>query len=324
MLTDKKLSVIVICYNDGGSVREMYCRVTAAMDTITPHYEIIYVNENSPDGAEGVLRGLAAQDRRLVVINHTRNFGGQQAYTTGLWYATGDAALMLDGDLQDPPELFPRMVQLWLEGNFIVYGIRERRRGNIIRRASYKIFYRVLRALAEIDIPLDASDFGLIDRRVIDAINAMPESNRFIRGLRAWTGFKSIGIPYTRDVRFSGATNYTFMDNIRYAKRLIFAFSFKPLEWISYLASAVTVFAGIGLIVYLILALTTDVPPGWPTLIIATLFLGAIQLFCLSIIGEYLGRVYQEVKRRPHAIVHSIINGPADPPTGGPHNHHHL
>ena len=324
MLTDKKISVIIICYNDGGSVREMYRRVTAAMDAVTPHYEIIYVNENSPDNAEEILRELAAVDRRLMVINHTRNFGGQQAFTTGLQYATGDAALMLDGDLQDPPEMFTSFVEQWLAGYAVVYGVREHRRGNPIRAVCYKLFYRLLDALSDIRMPLDASEFGLIDRRVINAINAMPESNRFIRGLRAWTGFKSIGIPYTRDTRFSGETNYTFLNYITYAKRLIFAFSFKPLEWISYLASAVTALAGIGLIVYLVLALTTDVPRGWATLIIATLFLGAIQLFCLSIIGEYLGRLYQEVKRRPHAIIRDIINGPVSPPADGTHHHHHL
>ncbi len=315
MLTNKKISVIVICYNDGGSVREMYRRVTKVMADVTPNYEIVYVNENSPDGAEVILREIAAQDPRLMVINHTRNFGSQEAYTTGLWYATGDAVIMLDGDIQDPPELFPDLVRRWLEGYSVVYGIRERRRGSLIRRASYKLFYRVLRALAEINMPLDASDFGLIDRRVINTINAMPESNRFIRGLRAWTGFKSIGIPYTRDVRFSGTTNYTFMNYISHALRLIFAFSFKPLEWISYLASAVTVLAGIGLIIYLILAVTTELPRGWPTLVVAILFLGAIQLFCISIIGEYIGRIYQEVKRRPHAIVRDVINGPNEPPT---------
>lgn len=320
MLTEQKLSVIVICYNDGGSVREMYRRVTAAMDTITPNYEIIYVNENSPDNAEEILRELAAQDRRLVIINHTRNFGSQQAYSSGLSVCTGDAAILLDGDIQDPPELFPEFIKKWLDGYLIVYGIRERRRGSMARRISYKAFYRLLRVLAEIDMPLDASDFGLLDRRVIDTLNAMPESNRFIRGLRAWTGFRSMGIPYTRDERFSGATNYTFLDYISHAKRFIFAFSFKPLEWISYLAGVVTVLAGIGLIVYFTLAVTTEVPRGWPTLIVAILFLGAIQLFCISIIGEYIGRIYQEVKRRPNAIIRDVINGPVD----HPHNHHHL
>lgn len=309
MMTDKKISIIVICFNDGGSVREMYRRVTAVMETVTPNYEIVYVNENSPDGAEDILREIATQDKRLIVINHTRNFGGQEAYTSGLSYCTGDVAIMLDGDIQDPPELFPELVKKWLEGYLIVYGVREHRRGNPLRAVFYKLFYRLLGALSDISIPLDASDFGLIDRRVIQCIQEMPESNRFLRGLRAWTGFKSIGIPYTRDARFSGITNYSFIGYVRYAKRLIFAFSFKPIEWISYLAALIMVLSGIGMIVYLILAFTTDVPRGWPTLILVVLFIGAIQLLCFSIIGEYIARIYQEVKRRPHFVVRDVING---------------
>lgn len=308
MLTQKKISVVVICYNDGGSVKEMYRRVTDVMQQITPNYEIVYVNENSPDNAEAVLRELAAQDERLMVINHTRNFGGQQAYTSGLHHCTGEAALMIDGDIQDPPEMFPELVKKWLEGYPIVYGVRKAREGNIIRRVCYKMFYRFFASLSDIAIPLDASDFGIIDRRVIDVIDDLPESNRFIRGLRAWSGFKSVGIPYTRGERFSGETNYSFWGYIRYAKRLIFAFSFKPIEWISYLAAVVTVLSGIGIVAYLILSLVSDVPRGWPTIMVVVLFLGSVQLFCLSIIGEYIGRIYQEVKKRPHYVVRDIIN----------------
>lgn len=311
MLTDKKISIIVICYNDGGSVREMYRRVTEAMVDVTPHYEIVYVNENSPDGAEEILRGLAAQDQRLIVINHTRNFGSQQAYTSGLSICTGDAAILLDGDIQDPPELFPELIKKWLEGYLIVYGIRARRKGSIIRRAGYKIFYRIFRAVSDIPMPLDAGEFGLIDRRVINLVNQMPEADRFIRGLRAWTGFNSTGISYTRAERYSGQTNLTFMDNVRWAKKMIFAFSSQPLEWISYLAGAVTVLSSIGIIIYIALAFIYHASPkGFMTLLVSILFLGAIQLLCLSIIGEYIGRMYQEMKRRPHFVIRDIINDP--------------
>ncbi len=309
MLTDKKLSVIVICYNDGGSVREMHRRVTDVMTNITPNYEIVYVNENSPDGAEEILREIAAQDNRLTVINHTRNFGVQSAYTSGLTYCTGDAAILLDGDIQDPPELFPEFVKKWLEGYHIVYGIRARRRGSVIRRIGYKTFYRLFKKVADVPMPLDASEFGLMDRRAIDLISTLPEANRFIRGLRAWTGLKSTGIPYTRAERFSGQTNLTFMDNVRWAKKMIFAFSSQPLEWISYLAAAVTLLSAIGIIFYIALAYTyRQAPPGFLTLLVSVLFLGAIQLLCLSIIGEYIGRIYQEVKQRPHFVVRDIIN----------------
>ena len=309
MLTDKKISIIVICYNDAGSVREMYRRVTAVMADITPNYEIVYVNENSPDGAELILREVAAKDPRLVVINHTRNFGVQGAYTSGLAYCTGDAAILLDGDIQDPPELFSEFVKKWLEGYHIVYGIRTRRKGSIIRRIGYKTFYRIFKAVADVPMPLDASEFGLMDRRVIDLVNSLPEANRFIRGLRAWTGFKNTGIPYTRAERFSGETNLTFMDNVRWAKKMIFAFSSRPLEWITYLAGAVTLMSGIGIIIYIVVAYTyRRAPEGFLTLLVSVLFLGAVQLLCLSIIGEYIGRIYQEVKQRPHFVVRDIIN----------------
>ncbi|OGL88713.1 hypothetical protein A3H75_00540 [Candidatus Uhrbacteria bacterium RIFCSPLOWO2_02_FULL_51_9] len=309
MLTDRKISIIVICYNDGGSVREMYRRVTSIMLEITSNYEIVYVNENSPDGAEEILQELASRDKRLMLINHTRNFGTQQAYTTGLNLCTGDAAILLDGDIQDPPELFPELVKKWLEGCPIVYGIRTRRKGSLIRRAGYKLFYRIFKTVAEVPMPLDASEFGLIDRKVINLINAMPETNRFIRGLRAWTGFKSAGIPYTRAERFSGQTNLTFLDNVRWAKRMIFAFSSSPLEWISYLAGLVTILSGVAIVAYVGIALFYQkAPTGFLTLLVSILFLGAIQLLCFSIIGEYIGRIYQETKRRPNAIIRDIVN----------------
>jgi len=311
MLTNKKISILIPCYNDGGSVLEMHRRVSEVMIGVTHNWELIYVNENSPDGAEIILKNLAKQEPRLTVINHTRNFGLQQAYTSGLLICTGDAAILLDGDIQDPPELFPEFVKKWLEGYDVVYGIRSRRKGNIILRVGYKLFYRIFKATSDVPIPLDASEFGLIDRRVIDIINQLPEANRFIRGLRAWSGFKSTGIEYTRAERFSGVTNLTFMDNIRWAKKMIFAFSSRPLEWISYLAAAITLLAGIGIIAYIVVAFVyKTAPKGFLTLLVSVLFLGAIQLLCLSIIGEYVARIYQETKQRPHFVVRDIVNDP--------------
>lgn len=189
MLTDKKLSVIVICYNDAGSVREMYRRVTEVMKHITLTYEIIYVNDASPDNAMEILRDVASRDQRFVVFSHSRNFGGQAAYTTGLKYCTGDAAIMLDGDIQDPPELFPELVKKWMEGYNVVYGERIRRRGNKVWSFFYKLFYRLFRKMANIDVPLDAGDFGLIDRKVINILNEMPERERYIRGIAGVGGF---------------------------------------------------------------------------------------------------------------------------------------
>ena len=175
MLTHKKISIVVVCFNDAGSVHEMYRRVTEVMKDVSSNFEIIYVNDKSPDNAYDVLKEVARKDKRLIVINHSRNFGGQTAYTTGMRYATGDAAILLDGDIQDPPELFPEFVKKWLDGYDIVYGVRARRKGSIFRRICYKIFYRIFRHLSYIDIPLDASDFSLINRRALDVINGFPK-----------------------------------------------------------------------------------------------------------------------------------------------------
>lgn len=311
MLTDKKISVIVICYNDAGSIREMYRRVSEVMKHITSDHEVIYVNDASPDNAMDILRDIASRDERFVVFSHSRNFGGQIAYSTGLRYCTGDAAILLDGDIQDPPELSPELVKKWLNGNDIVYGERIRRRGSRVWGLFYKLFYRLFKRLAYINIPLDAGDFGLIDRKVIDVLNAMPERERYIRGLRAWVGFKSTGVPYTRLEPYDERrrSNNSFVWSVLYAKDLILSFSKKPLEWISYLAFFVVILAGVGIVVYLVLYfILPDAPRGIPTIIMLVLFLGSIQLFALSVIGEYLGKVFEEVKGRPKGLVQEAIN----------------
>lgn len=309
MLTDKKISIIVICYNDAGSIREMYRRVSEVMKHITPNYEIIYVNDASPDNAIEILRDVASRDKRFIVFSHSRNFGGQAAYSTGLKYCSGDAAILLDGDIQDPPELFPEFVKKWIAGYDVVYGERVKRRGDKIWNIFHKIFYRIFRRLSYINIPLDASDFGLMDRKVIDIINAMPENDRYIRGLRAWVGFNSIGVPYTRAERFSGASNNRFLWSIQWGKRLILSFSYKPLEWISYLAFFVVILAGIGIVIYLTLYFVEpQAPRGIPTIIILVLFLGAVQLLALSVIAEYQARMFEEIKRRPKSLVQETIN----------------
>lgn len=308
MLTDKKISVIVVCYNDGGSVKEMHRRITDVMRGITPNYEIIYVNDASPDNALDVLREVAAKDKHLIVLNHARNFGSQIAYTTGMRYATGDAAILLDGDIQDPPELFPEFVKRWLAGYTIVYGERARRRASLLMRFFYKAFYRIFRSLSNIAIPLDAGDFSLIDRKALNVMNDFSEVDRYIRGIRAYVGFKSVGVPYTRDERYSGVSGNSLLGNFKWAKRMIVAFSYKPLELISYVAAFVTVFAAAAILAYIILYFFFSAPQGFLTLFIFTLFLGAVQLLALSVIAEYLAKIYEEVKHRPIGIVSEIIN----------------
>lgn len=310
MLTDKKISIIVICYRDAGCIREMHRRVTEVMKKVTPNYELVYVNDASPDNAMEILRELAANDKRLVAFCHSRNFGGQAAYTTGLEYCVGDAAILLDGDIQDPPEMFPEFAQKWLEGYDVVYGDRIARKGSRTWNFFYKLFYRIFQRMAYIKVPLDAGDFGLVDRKVIDAINKMPERERHIRGLRAWVGYRSLGIPYTRSEPWDGRkSNNSFFWSVMYAKKVILSFSYKPLEWISYVAAAVTLLAAVAIIIFIFVAyFISPAPRGFLTLLTIILFLGSIQLLSLSVIAEYLAKIFEEVKRRPKSIVGEAIN----------------
>lgn len=308
MLTNKKISIVVVCYNDAGSIEEMHRRVTNVMKEITPNYELIFVNDRSPDNTRVILQKLAREDKRVIGINHARNFGSQVAYTTGMRYCSGEAVILLDGDIQDPPELFPEFVKKWLEGYAIVYGERIKRKGNIFRRAGYKIFYRIFRKLSYIDIPLDAGDFSLIDRRALDVINSFSEVDRYIRGLRAAVGFKTIGVPYTRQERFSGETTNSFLTNFRWAKRMILAFSYRPLELISWIAGMVTLLSLAMILFYFVLYLFFSAPSGFLTLLIFILFLGSIQLLSLSVIAEYLAKIFEETKHRPIGIIEDIFN----------------
>ncbi len=306
MLTDRSISLIIACYNDAGSVEEMLKRLHAVMKDVTPNYEIVYVNDASPDGAEAVLAEHFKKDKRLSVITHARNFGSQNVFTSGIANSTSDAVVLMDGDLQDPPEMIPKFVTKWLEGYDVVYGVRQRRRSGIFLQIAYKIFYRLYRKLSYVDIPLDAGDFSLMDRRVADILVQMPERDRFLRGLRAWVGFKQTGIPYTRQARFSGESTNSVRDNIRWAKKGIFSLSFKPLEWISYVAASMVLVSALAILIYLYFYFRYGAPSGFVTLLVVTLFLGGVQLLCFFVIAEYLGRVFEEVKQRPRFIVRDI------------------
>lgn len=309
MLTNKRISVVTPCYNDAGCVREMHRRVTDAMKGITSNYEIIYVNDCSPDNAMEVLRGLAAEDKKVIVISHSRNFGNQAAYTTGMRYATGDAVITLDGDIQDPPELFPEFVKKWLEGYKVVYGMRVKRKNSFVRKTFYKIFYKTLQRMSYVDIPLDAGDFALIDREVLDIINNdFREVNRYIRGMRAYVGFRSIGIPYTHTERFAGVSNFSVWGYFQWAKKMILSFSYKPLEWISYVAGFTALFTAFAVVVYIPLSVLIPGFRGY-SLALLVMFLGSVQLLSLSAIAEYLAIIFEEIKHRPMGIVEEIING---------------
>lgn len=308
MLTEKTISVVVACYRDAGSVTEMYRRLTETLGNITPRYEIIFVNDNSPDNAEDLLCEIASRDTRVTVISHSRNFGSQMAFTSGMRQSIGDAVILMDGDLQDPPEVLPALVAEFNNGYDVVYGVRATRDENPSMQAVRRLFYRIYRGLY-VDVPLDAGDFSILSRRVVDCILLMPERDRFLRGLRSWVGFRQTGVPYKRAERFAGESTNSWLDNIRWAKRAIFSLSYQPLELISLLAFFITMLTGLAIVVYVILYFAVpNAPRGFLTLLIAVLFLGAVQLFSLSIIAEYLGRIFEEVKQRPHFIVRNIIN----------------
>lgn len=288
----------------------MYRRLVKVLKGITTDWEIIFIDNGSTDKSYAIFSELAQKDKRVSIIVFSRNFyKSQGAYTAGIDFATGDCAVLLDGDIQDPPEMIGEMVKLWIKGNDVVWGKRIKREGSKIRNLAYKLFYRVFSWSSYVDMPKDAGDFSLIDRKVIKAISQMPERDRYIRGLRAWVGFKSVGLPYKRDERKRGKTSNNFLDNIRWALLAIFSFSYAPLELISWLTIFTFFISIIALIVYMALYfIVPNAPRGFQTILISVLFLGSIQLLSISIIAQYIGKIFEETKGRPKYIVREILN----------------
>ena len=307
-----RISAVIACYRDAQAVPIMYARLKETFHRIGVDYEIVFVNDASPDDAAVVLAELAKQEPKVVVINHTRAFGSQSAFTSGMRIATGDAVVLLDGDLQDPPELIADFYLKWREGYQVVYGQRVKRVASPTMRFAYKGFYRLFRRLAYINVPLDAGDFSLLDRRVVDELNRLPESQRFLRGLRAWVGFKAIGVPYVRPERMFGRTTNSLVKNLTWARRGIVSFSYAPLELILMIAVTSVVVAVIAGVVQISLKIAdpSSVPSGFTTLILLILLMGGLILLALSIIGFYIADIYAEVKHRPPFVVDTILNRP--------------
>ncbi|HEY4482983.1 MAG TPA: glycosyltransferase family 2 protein [Candidatus Paceibacterota bacterium] len=313
MLTNKRISVVVVCYGDEGNIEALYHRLSATLSALTPSYEIIYVNDSSPDKSEVVLRTLAAKDKNLTVINHARNFGAQAGFTSGMIQATGDIVVLMDGDLQDPPELIEDFVSKWQEGYQVVYGVRAKREKSMgkITQWIYHMFYVIFQKMAYMRIPTDAGEFSLMDRVVVDHINSMPERDRLIRGLRAWVGYKSTGIPYVRPERFDGRKSVStkgFIAGIRWARKAIFSFSYKPMEYITHLSLVMMFLALLGIVAYILLFLIKGAPAGFATLVVVILFFSAVQLLGIATLGEYVSRIFEEVKGRPRFIIRDIVN----------------
>jgi glycosyltransferase involved in cell wall biosynthesis len=308
-----KISAVIACYRDAPAVPIMHERLVATFEKLGCDYEIIFVNDGSPDDAREVLAELATRDPKVVVVNHARAFGSQSAFTSGMQISTGDGVVLLDGDLQDPPELIEEFVARWREGYDVVYGERVHREESRLMNGTRRLFYRVFQRAAYVDVPLDAGDFSLLDRRVVDAMNRLPENHRFVRGLRAWVGFKQIGVPYIRPERMFGVTTNSLRKNLGWARRGIVSFSYAPLDFITALGLTIVALSAVALVVEVVLKIIDPglAPKGFATLIVVVLFIGGIQLLCLSIIGAYMAHMYEEVKGRPAFVVDSVLNAPA-------------
>jgi polyisoprenyl-phosphate glycosyltransferase len=308
------VSVVIPCFNEEGNLREAHRRVTQAVSRAGIDYEIVYVDDGSHDATPGMLRGLQAHDARVRVVYLSRNFGHQFAVTAGLAHASGDAVIIMDADLQDPPEVALEMIERWQEGYDVVYGVRTDREGETrFKLVTAAVFYRLIRWLSDTEIPLDTGDFRLLDRKVVDAITSMPERDRFVRGMVSWAGFRQIGVPYRRAARFAGETKYPIPKMVRFALDGILSFSVKPLRLSTLMGFISAGLALTGILYALAIRLFTQRwVTGWTALIIAILFLGGAQLISLGIIGEYIGRLYGEAKRRPLYLVRETLG--LDPP----------
>ena len=303
------VSIVIPCYNEEENLRETHRRVTQAVSRGGVEYEIVYVDDGSRDATASMLRELHSHDSRVHVVYLSRNFGHQFAVTAGLAHARGDAVIIMDADLQDPPEVAVEMIQRWQEGYDVVYGVRIDRQGETrFKLITATLFYRLIRWLSDTEIPLDTGDFRLLDRKVVDAIIAMPERDRFVRGMVSWAGFRQIGVPYRRAARFAGETKYPFPKMVRFALDGILSFSVKPLRLSTLLGFVSAGLAMAGIVYALAMRLFTQRwVTGWTALIIAILFLGGAQLLSLGIIGEYIGRLYGEAKRRPLYLVRETL-----------------
>ena len=303
------ISVAVPCYNESSGLAELHRRLTQVCGPFGD-YEIVLVNDGSRDTTWAEMQRLAATDPHLVCINLSRNYGHQIALSAGLALCRGDRILILDADLQDPPELLPRMMDLMDQGADVVYGRRATRDGEtVFKKTSAYLFYRLLQSLSDQPIPADTGDFRLMSRRVLEALNAMPENHRFVRGMVTWIGFKQVELPYDRAPRHSGVTNYTLRRMARFALDAITSFSIRPLRIGLYCGLIFAAISFLLLVVAVWSYIVNLTVPGWTSVIVIVLFLSAVQFVAMGVIGEYLGRMYIESKRRPLYIIDEVVGG---------------
>lgn len=319
-----KVSVVIPCFNEEAVLPELFRRVTAAAETWGMPWEVICVDDGSRDRTWPLLVAQQARDARWRALSLARNFGHQTAVSAGLYHAEGDAVIVMDADLQDPPEELHRFLARWREGFEVVYGVRTRRKEGPLKRACYWLFYRLMSRMVPFELPHDSGDFCLMDRRVVDVLRAMPERNRFVRGLRAWSGFRQTGLLYERQARAAGEPKYDFHKLFKLARDGIYSFSTVPLTWMARLGFGIAALSFVGILWILATKIFSDFfarhgfPPvqGFTTIVVSVLFLGGVQIMCLGIIGEYIGRIYEEVKRRPPWVIQAAAG--IEPKTPNP------
>lgn len=303
------LSVVAPVFNEEDTVAEFHARVSSAL--AASEYELVLVDDGSTDRTPELLAALARDDPRVRVIQLSRNFGHQAALTAGLDHARGEVIVMLDSDLQDPPELIPELLARWREGSDVVYAVRTRRAGEArMKLVTARWFYRLFSRLAQIDLSQNAGDFRLLDRRALEALGSMRERNRFLRGMTVWVGFTQTAVPYERDARFAGDTKYTPRRMLRFSLDALSSFSHVPLQLATLLGFVFSAIAFLGIPIAIGFKLAGQFVSGITTVLLVVLLLGGIQLITVGIIGEYLGRVYDEVKRRPLYLVKARLNLP--------------
>lgn len=308
----RKVSVVIPMYYEEEVANECYNRTKKVLNSLKNYdHEIIFINDGSKDKTLPILKEIASKDEKVKIISFSRNFGHQVAVTAGLKFVTGDCILIIDSDMQDPPELLVDMLKLWEDGNEVIYAKRKTRKGESkFKLMTAKMFYKVLNGLSDVDIPKDTGDFRLVDRKVVDVINSMPEHNKFLRGLFSWVGFKQAPIEYERQERFAGKTKYPLKKMLKLASDGIISFSTKPLKIIGGIG-IISIFVSFILLIYAILSYVfkwNNLASGWTSLMVAITFFAGVQLVSIWMISEYIARIYDDTKKRPEYIIDEKIN----------------
>jgi len=309
MSNGKKMSLVLAVFNEEAVFPELYRRLLVVLEAMPTDYEIIFVDDGSRDRTLDLIREAAGRNLRIRYLSFSRNFGHQIALSAGIDHAEGDTVVVMDSDLQDPPEIIPQLYQKWLEGCEVVYAVRRRRKEGSFLKLCYYFYYRALKEISDVPIPPDAVDFCFMDRKVVRVLQAMTERNRYVRGIRAWVGFRQTGYAYERDKRFSGSSKYSMAKLVKLALDGITSLSHFPLRLSGYLGYGMALISAVGLVYSLASKFWSPATPrGWSSLALAIFFLGGVQLIMLSLVGSYVGRIYTEVQRRPLYIIRESGN----------------